>query len=302
MDPKQVEVLDQAEHEPRRWQAWKRWLCTLLVIGAGCGCVVGYLFVKNIAIPTYQHAKRFERAEAMFKERCKRSGVFIHRTVQDVEEILLINVRETGQLADGQFSLSDPYGDDYGGEAYIASFLEHPERARRGDATARATRYRAVHAQYPEPGRYRRFRYVPLSQALKEIPAYRAPRPSELLDHRPYLMSGADTDQAQPRYGLRFRDISTREERNYWIAGSSLQVVDMYTGEVIAERVGYLWDPGQGERSGGRSPWMVAARAACPEFRPLPGMDSNATAEIVQLGQAFRFVRQVLIPTSVKGN
>ena len=279
-----------------RWPAWKRWLATLTVISAGGACFVGYLYVKNIAIPTYQHNKRVTHAQAMFKERCKRAGVFIHRTVQDVEAIRLINVRSTSRHDEKQFVLWDPYGDEYGGEAYIASFLQYPGEAKREETTDGAMRYRAVHAEYPEAGRSRRFRYVPTAQALKEIPVYRELRPSELLDNHPYLMSGVESDQDLPPYGLRFKDISTREERNYWIAGSSLQVVELLTGEVIAERVGYLWDPGLGDSSAGRAPWMFAARVACPEFLPLPGMNSRATAKAAQKGQAYRFVRQVLIP------
>jgi hypothetical protein len=74
-----------------------------------------------------------------------------------------------------------------------------------------------------------------------------------------------------PRYGVTYDDISTREERDYWIAGSSLKVIDLETNEVMAERIGYMMDRGQGNDSGGRSPWLFARRDACPAFPKAPG-------------------------------
>jgi len=243
-----------------------------MVIGAGCGCVFGYLFVKNIAIPRYQYDKRVERAEAMFQTLCKRSGVFIRRTVRDVEEIRLINVRDPEARSDRQFTLWDPYGDEPGAEAYIATFLERPADCADGEVgSMSARRFRAVYAELPG-GTMKRFSYT--SGGRFSVHPVTGPT---------------------PRFGVRFKDISTREHRNYWIAGSSLQVVDLLNDEVIAERIGYLWDPGQGDRYGGRSPWGMAARRACPGFHPLPGMDGFTPPRVVQRGQAFRFVSQVVI-------
>ena len=36
---------------------------------------------------------RLAKAEAMFQERCKKAGEFIHKTVENVEGILLLKVR-----------------------------------------------------------------------------------------------------------------------------------------------------------------------------------------------------------------
>ncbi|MBL0209276.1 MAG: hypothetical protein IPP84_15475 [Propionivibrio sp.] len=73
-----------------------------------------------------------------------------------------------------------------------------------------------------------------------------------------------------PRYGVTYDDISTREERDYWIAGSSLKVIDLKTNEVMAERIGYMMDRGQGNTSGGRAPWLLAADHACPRLSKKP--------------------------------
>ena len=59
------------------------------------------------------------------------------------------------------------------------------------------------------------------------------------------------------------------EDRERWIAGGSLKVIDLQTKEVLAERIGYMVDRGQGSQEGFRSPWALAQRTACPAFEPL---------------------------------
>jgi len=102
-----------------------------------------------------------------------------------------------------------------------------------------------------------------------------------------YVLERTPAKGPQPRYGVTYDDISTREERDYWIAGSSLRVVDLHTNEIIAERVGYMVDWAQGSTVGGRSPWLLAADNACPEFSPRHGATS-------QMFQSIRFVNKSL--------
>ncbi len=90
---------------------------------------------------------------------------------------------------------------------------------------------------------------------------------------------------------MTFDDISTREDREYWIAGSSLKVIDLANNEVIAERIGYMVDWAQGSRAGGRSPWLFAADNACPRF-------SDRNGSSAQSYQALDFVEQVLKPAN----
>lgn len=61
-----------------------------------------------------------------------------------------------------------------------------------------------------------------------------------------YVLDKVLSIEPAPRYGVTYDDISTREDREYWIAGSSLRVIDLLTNEVMAERIGYMMDPGQG--------------------------------------------------------
>lgn len=87
------------------------------------------------------------------------------------------------------------------------------------------------------------------------------------------------------RYGVSFDDITTKEERDYWIAGSSLKVIDLQTNELIAERIGYMIDFAQGATPGGRQPWTFARKNrgwSCPPLN-------------LQNYGARRFVEKVLL-------
>ena len=99
-----------------------------------------------------------------------------------------------------------------------------------------------------------------------------------------------------PRYGVTYDDISTREERDYWIAGSWLKVIDLKTNEVVAERIGYMMDRGQGNTSGGRAPWLLAADNACPSFFRNPNLPPNGHGSRAQSRQAQDFVEKTLKP------
>src|SRR5690606_29528976 len=103
---------------------------------------------------------------------------------------------------------------------------------------------------------------------------------------------------SSPRYGVTFEDISTRQEREYWIAGSSLKVIDLQTGEVIAERIGYMYDWAQGSKAGHRSPWLFAADNACPAFRRSKNPKVRTPAASTQAYQTLDFVEKVLHPAN----
>jgi hypothetical protein len=74
-----------------------------------------------------------EKDKAIFQERCRKAGEFIHRTAEDVEGIFLLKLRSGKINRDDQYRMDDPYGLDLGGEwysghdrdeeAYIRSFL-----------------------------------------------------------------------------------------------------------------------------------------------------------------------------------
>lgn len=248
---------------------------------------------------------RLQTAEAMFAERCKKAGEFIHRTAENVEGVFLMKIRGTSNHGD-QYRMDDPYGHDSTGESYMKSFFMEPmllANQHKGPDVIESIRrdylgYRYVEAIDPTDGK--RYRYTGAMKVVgrknPNTPNHQvelARNPNFDLNNYAFTLDRAPAPGSTPRYGVTYDDISTREERDYWIAGSLLKVIDLQTNEVMAERIGYMIDRGQGNTSGGRSPWLLAADNACPSFRPNEGRQPGFS---YQVGQTRKFVKKILKP------
>jgi len=248
--------------------------------------------------PTREDGRtRLAKAEAMFAERCKKSGEFIHRTAENVEGIFLMKLRPKEINFGEQYKMDDPYGHDSGGETYMKTFFAGFYRIPTNPSPQwrRRLGYRYIEALDPNDGK--RYRYTGSRKAVGKMDAS-APNVQVDLKRNPnfdlniytFVLDKVSAPGSAPRYGVTYDDISTREERDYWIAGSSLKVIDLQTNEVVAERIGYMMDRGQGDTGGGRSPWLLAARHACPAFPTASGVPP------VQTDQTRNFVTNVLKP------
>jgi hypothetical protein len=246
-------------------------------------------------------------AKSMFEERCKTAGEKILRTVEGVEGIYLMKIRTSTNFGD-QFELDDPYGHDSTGDQYLLNFLQgyyHQRNEKPVVGSPPRTGFHYIEAQDPKDSK--RYRYTGgmkvvgqqdinhpnIQRALKLDPKYD-------VNNYGFVLDKAPAPGKRPRYGVTYDDISTREEREYWIAGSSLKVVDLETNEVIAERIGYMVDWAQGSRAGQRSPWLFAADNACPGFQWNPNFPvtrSNGGGSSQQPGQTITFVEKVLKPS-----
>lgn len=245
---------------------------------------------------------RLAKAEAMFQERCKKAGEFIYRTAENVEGILLLKLRSGEINRGGQYVMDDPYGRDLRSDGYIETFLRGSFQANTtGTGRPGSPQYIGyLYVDVLDPNDGKRYRYTGgmkvvgrkdvnakgVQMALERNPSY------DLNIYR-FLLDKVPAPDPAPRYGVTYDDISTREERDYWIAGSSLKVIDLKTNEVMAERIGYMMDRGQGNNSGGRAPWLMAADNACPEFSPRRG-------STVQPYQTLVFVEKTLKPKMEK--
>lgn len=222
-----------------------------------------------------RHMERVQRAEAKqahvakgkerFQAYCReKAGVKIHRTVEGVEGVYLMKVRTTTNQ-NRQYAMDDPYGDDAQGEDYIKSFLISREKngrliawyVSRFEDPSDLPGYRFVEAVDPKDGRLYRFTAHIERPGLTDPEKFATNYVRFVVDREPII-------QRTARYGVTYDDISTKEERDYWIAGSSLRVVDLETNEVIAERIGYMMDYGQGPDGAARQGWTYASRNACP--------------------------------------
>ncbi len=173
-----------------------------------------------------------------------------------------MKVRPEGQNFGDQYKMDDPYGHDLPGDGYIGNFLR--ARNEKGHLTEAAGGYRYVDVIDPSDGK--RYRYT---GAVREVTRISSPLIGG--DGKPFKTTAFVLDKIpsvdpQPRYGVTYDDISTHEDREYWIAGSSLRVIDLQTNVVIAERIGYMMDRGQGATGqGGSHPaWDRARDHACP--------------------------------------
>lgn len=279
--------------------SWRGLFLCLAIALAGCLDAADGGGAKPVQQQSLKERQRI--GAEMFRQRCQKAGVFIHRTVDNVEGVFLMKIRPEGINIGDQYELDDPYGSDLGGDGYIMSFLlghyEHdttPGPNRPPDAPANPKGYKYVEAVDPKDGV--RYRYTGSIKAVRKMDTT-APNVQLELRRNPefdlniydYVLDRIPAKGPQPRYGVTYEDISTRQERDYWIAGSSLRVIDLETNEVIAERIGYMVDWAQGIDLGGRSPWLLAANNACPKFASIHGSSAQPV-------QTIRFVNKSLKP------
>jgi hypothetical protein len=260
----------------------------------------GALLATTVTVGSAQSADpktRLQIAEQMFQERCKKSGEFIYRTVDNVEGVFLMKLRPKGMNYDDQFAMDDPYGRDSSGEAYIKIFFAGFYKTPSNPPPAWAPRLGYAYVEAVDPNNGKRYRYTGSTKTVGKKDAS-APNIRVELKRNPnydlniyaFLLDRVPATGPAPRYGITYDDISTREEREYWIAGSSLKVLDLKTSEVMAERIGYMMDRGQGNTSGGRAPWLLAADNACPPFLKDTG------GHTYQTDQTHDFVVKILKP------
>lgn len=222
------------------------------------------------------HQEKLKAAMQRFEMRCKSAGEKIARTVDNVDGVVWMKWRPQTVNSNSQFEMTDPYGYDCGGEACIKLLL----RATRGleiDPDKKMPfhkGYQYLESVDPENGKM--YRYVlQLSEGN--------------LDHQ--VLVREKIQDFAGRYGITWDDISTKEDREYWIAGSSLKLIDLQSNEVIAERVGYMMDRELGNQAGFRSPWLFAEYTACPAF------DQSESKSPIKTSRSRDFVRKVLKAT-----
>ena len=248
--------------------------------------------------PTREDGRaRLATAEAMFAERCKKAGEFIHRTAENVEGILLMKIRPSDINYGDQYKLDDPYGRDLGGDGYILNFLRGFETRQAQFAPGSPSRFGYHYVEALDPKDGKRYRYTgSIKEVTHTTSILMGGDGKTTFKTKDFVLDKVPAPGPMPRYGVTYDDMSTREEREYWIAGSSLKVIDLTTNEVMAERIGYMMDRGQGNNSGGRSPWLFAADNACPSFFINPNLPPNGRGSAAQRHQTEDFVEKILKP------
>lgn len=274
----------------------KRWWLKLTSAAIVAAAVVYPVFVRPIEKHVeaaneeqLQFKERLNAAAAHFEMRCKSAGEKITRTVENVEGVVWMKWRDNYDVNDDydQFKLSDPYGRDCNAEACIEQLL----RATKGgeldpeNKTHSRHGYRFVESVDPSTRQLRRYLRQIYRQKERDSKYAEWAVASEVVSE--------PIDKSVARYGITWDDVSTREDREHWVAGSSLKVIDLHTNEVIAERVGYMWDRGLGSRVGARTPWLLAVQSACPAFPQVGPTDSRRNRDYRQT-DTLKFGSKVL--------
>lgn len=285
------------------WYPERRWVKLISAVVV----LIAFIYpmamhVQNKRQQDNEATAQLARATALFQEQCKSAGERITRTVDNVEGVVWMKWRDSRLNPSDQFTLDDPYGHDCEGDACVIRLLRitrgvelNPEGAKRHSGV-----YDFVETVDPEDGRW--YRYV---GAMKLSPSWKPEEVARLKretgrDPAPngHLVSfeRKAIDKPTARYGITWDDISTRRDREHWIAGGALKVIDLQSAEVVAERIGYMIDRGQGVgRQGGfRSPWGFAENWACPEFPQIDASDPRRRRSYLETAT---FVQRAIKPS-----
>lgn len=223
----------------------RRWPVVLLI-----SVLVPTLFIVPVVKRYYEikqkreaQQARYLEAKAVFDEQCKRAGEKIYRTVEGVEGVMLLKVRGEKEYNPAEYNpWKDPMWEDaaawdHSGDEYVFTFLKYwaNNRGARG--------YSYVDAQYTD-GNLVRYRgeWHPYHKPIE-----RQPNPAN-----------------PARYAITYTNNVDPALRKYWIAGTTIQIIDQQTNELLAEKTIFLFDSGGGVSSGGSNPWRRTATKICP--------------------------------------
>lgn len=216
---------------------WARALGTLFVIG------IGLAYPVKIALERKEVRDTRAAAEAHFRKMCEtKAGEWIYRTEKDVDGFLLMKPRQlatTSELQD-QFWMGDPYGYsplETTPTVYLTGVLPY------------------LYVDVPldgESGFRNGYRRITLDRSVS---------PSRVKD--------AADPKTPSRFGFTWSDVSTESDRAHWVAAGEMTVVDLDSQQVIARRIGFVFESGMGYRGAERNSWSDASRAPqnlCPSF------------------------------------
>jgi hypothetical protein len=218
--------------------------------------IAGSVFLILPGIRLYHIAVykwQFNKAQALFEERCRTAGERIYRTVEGVEGIRLLNVRPADAASNRANRMwpGAALPDENGGDWYLISFLgwEQRQNGRHGPVNVVPTEY---------PG----YRYIDLKGNDGSYVRYELIEVQHPTGKQWKLGPGSPVNQPS-RYAVDFENLIDPKDRDNWIAGVRLKVLDTATGQLLAERLSFSFDPGLGSTEGHRAPWGFAI--ACPD-------------------------------------
>ena len=223
----------------RRWPA--------LLVGIAVPALFIVPVVQRLHQAKQQHDERQARyleAKAVFDEQCKTAGEKIYRTVEGVEGVMLLKVRGEKPYDPAKYDPKrDPMWEDAAaawdaeGDEYVFDFLKYLAN----NSGARG------------------YSYVDVRQADGNLVRYRG-------EWHPYHKPiERQPNPANPaRYAITYSNNVDPTLRKYWVAGTTIQIIDQQTHELLAEKTVFSFDSAQGSTATDRSPWLSTGTEVCP--------------------------------------
>ena len=188
--------------------------------------------------------KRYNEARAVFDEQCKKAGEKIYRTVDNVDGIMLLKVRQNKgwHKNDPMFEDAIIAAREEAEHGYIGSFLQ-------GWYSFRNKGYSFVDV-LNEDGSIKRY-----------------------LDYKNYGSFMQDQDgviknPSDPaRYAVTYENNVDPELRKHWVAGTTIRIIDRQTDELLAEKTIFAFARTMGTYSHGA--WAMTRLDTCPDMEEL---------------------------------
>ncbi|MBF9263950.1 hypothetical protein [Paracidovorax cattleyae] len=255
---------------PRRGKVKVLAVLAVLVV-ASILPIKGYRQYREQQQIVQERKERYQKALALFQERCKTAEETIYQTAGGVRNILLLNVR-SDRVDKDYFDANwadAALPNQFGGKEYVLGFLKSWRIERfQGNGSKKADDKSRDLDSYS----YHGYDSVDIKQADGVLYRYR-------LKDDQLVKTPMQGDVA--RYSVSHENISDPVGREYWIAGTTVIITDTKNDRVMAKKTWYSFERGLGNRSGERMPWLFAV--SCPEQR---GHESRYPTHI--------FVRKVL--------
>jgi len=228
-------------------------------------------------------------AMELFSERCKSAGEKIYQTKENIEGILLLNIRPQASHPEWE----DPHWPDaalpleFSGLDYIRVFLQTEART-----------YELSRGTFHDPqdarGQFKHhgYSYVDVKEG-DTIVRYRYAR----FDSKELVREIAPAHPA--RYAVSFRNINAPDDRKHWVAGTVVTISDTQTHEIIAEKTWFSVSPPRHQTvqesnalSNRPHRWQATGSTICPRKEYSFNTSRGATR---------MFVDQVLQPPTGRG-
>ena len=212
-------------------------------------------------IAKYNERKaKYEEAKAVFDEQCKKAGEKIYRTVDNVDGVMLLKVRDEEEHEIGK-SIFVLKADPMWSHAAIAN-------REVGDY---------IHSFLISGGK-KQYSFVDVLEKDGSVSRY---------------LDGQRRDKDVPiknpsnsaRYAVTYENNVDPELRKHWVAGITIKIIDRQTDELLAEKTIFSFEPGLGSKATGRDPWGNAKH--CPELLRWEEQNPtrNFTFQVLKLSQ-----------------